>query len=88
MAREGGPKGKGKITNAEGTSRSITENAGRQGIYISNASSEKKLWLCLGETAVAEEGILVEPKTNIHISGSYNGKISGIGSPLITTAEY
>ena len=69
MGREAGKRGKGKITNAESTSREILKD-GRLGGVVCNNSTEKVLWLCFGETAVAEEGIKVEPKTCYTITRS------------------
>ncbi len=89
MGREAGKRGKGKVTNAEGTSRTIAaDNGSRGGLIVSNGHAEKVAWLCLGETAVSEEGIYLAPKTTIIIPGEYSGIVTAIGSPNITYAEF
>lgn len=80
---------KGKIT-AKTESQVIAEfNEPRVALFVCN-NGAKNVWLALGSTAAAEEGILLIEKTGTAVIDNYSGPVSCAtkeGESLLTFAE-
>lgn len=73
---------KGKLTAKSTESQALVlANEARIGLYVFNPSA-KEVWLALGTTAVAEEGIWLKKESGQVFIQGYKGQVS-----VITTAE-
>ena len=57
----------------------VNSNNARVGLFVSNTSGANKMFVALGPTAVANQGIMIPPNTTIPIPG-YSGAVSVIGT--------
>jgi hypothetical protein len=79
---------KGKKTVKAESQELAPANASRRVLYISNTHATNKVWVALGATAAAEEGIyLVAASPTVAITG-YTGVVSVIASAEATVVSY